>query len=221
MSYTKKSLNIITLFLTILIFICLYLISSQISLLINSNYNSKHINSKIIPIQEQNKSVKILSFNNSITDNLLYYTNIKEPKSKKPKTQRQVVQANQTNNWRIQIPKINLDAHIKEGTNQDILLTSVGHFDIAPIWNGNVCLAAHNRGYLCNFFQKIKNLKIGDEIIYCTEKGKRIYKVQTNKVILATDWSYMENTKDNRITLITCEENRPEYRRCVQAVQIL
>ena len=84
-----------------------------------------------------------------------------------------------------------------------------------------MCLAAHNRGYLCNFFQKIKNLKIGDEIIYCTKEGKRVYKVQTNRIILETDWSYIEQTKDNRITLITCEENRPEYRRCIQAVQIL
>ena len=32
--------------------------------------------------------------------------------------------------------------------------------------------------------------------------------------------SYIEETKDNRITLITCEENRSDYRRCVQAVQV-
>lgn len=84
-----------------------------------------------------------------------------------------------------------------------------------------MCLAAHNRGYLCNFFEKIKNLKIGDEIIYHTEEGEKVYKVQINKVILATDWSYIEKTDNNKITLITCEENRKEYRRCVQAVQIL
>ncbi len=81
-------------------------------------------------------------------------------------------------------------------------------------------LAAHNRGNQCNFFENIKNLKIGDEIIYITTKGKRVYKVQTNKTILETDWSYLEQTVDNRITLITCEENRRQYRRCVQAVEI-
>ena len=53
-----------------------------------------------------------------------------------------------------------------------------------------------------------------------TTNGKKVYRVQTNKVIKETDWSYLENTKDNRITLITCEENRREYRRCIQAVEI-
>ena len=85
---------------------------------------------------------------------------------------------------------------------------------------GNVALAGHNRGYRCNFFQEIKNLKNGDIIIYSTEKGQRKYKVTLNKVIKETDWTYIQNTKDNRLTLITCEKNKKEYRRCVQAVEI-
>lgn len=85
---------------------------------------------------------------------------------------------------------------------------------------GNVALAGHNRGYRCNFFQEIKNLKNGDIIIYSTEKGQRKYKVSLNKVIKETDWTYIQNTKDNRLTLITCEMNKKEYRRCVQAVEI-
>lgn len=85
---------------------------------------------------------------------------------------------------------------------------------------GNVALAGHNRGYRCNFFQEIKNLKNGDIIIYSTEKGQRKYKVTLNKVIKETDWTYIQNTKDNRLTLITCEMNKKEYRRCVQAVEI-
>ena len=71
-----------------------------------------------------------------------------------------------------------------------------------------------------NFFQKNINLAIGDEIIYTTTNGKKVYKVQTNKVILETDWSYLKPSKENKITLITCEENRREYRRCVQAVEV-
>ena len=86
--------------------------------------------------------------------------------------------------------------------------------------SGNVALAGHNRGYRCNFFQEIKNLKNGDIIIYSTEKGQRKYKVSLNKVIKETDWTYIQNTKDNRLTLITCEMNKKEYRRCVQAVEI-
>lgn len=139
----------------------------------------------------------------------------------KKQTQRDVVKQNQTNKWRIQIPKINLDVHILEGTSSEVLLKAVGHFPETTKWKGNVGLAAHNRGYQCNFFEKIKNLKIGDEIIYTTTNGKKVYKVQTNKLIKDTDWSYLKETNDNRITLITCEANRKEYRRCVQAIEVI
>ena len=61
----------------------------------------------------------------------------------------------------------------------------------------------------------------GDKIIYYTNKGKREYKVVLNKIIKQTDWSYVQDTEDNRITLITCVENMYEYRRCVQAVEII
>ena len=46
------------------------------------------------------------------------------------------------------------------------------------------------------------------------------YLVETNTVIKQTNWNYLEPTKDNRITLITCEKDRREYRRCIQAVEI-
>ena len=83
-----------------------------------------------------------------------------------------------------------------------------------------MALAGHNRGYNCNFFQNLKKLEIGDKIIYHTEKGEREYKVVVNKIIKQTDWRYIQETEDNRITLITCVENMFEYRRCIQAVEI-
>lgn len=124
------------------------------------------------------------------------------------------------NPWRVKIPKINIDAPIKSGTSQDILALAVGHFPETTKWNGNVALAGHNRGYRCNFFQEIKKLEEGDEIIYSTDYGERKYKVIVNKIIHQTDWSYIQDTEDNRITLITCVENMHDYRRCVQAVEI-
>lgn len=125
-----------------------------------------------------------------------------------------------SNNWRIQISKIHLDAPILEGTESEILRRGVGHFRSSSIWNGNVCLAAHNRGYKYNYFQEIKKLEVGDVIKYKTENGEKEYKVVSNKIIKETDWSSIQNTKENKITLITCEENKREYRRCIQAKQI-
>ena len=130
------------------------------------------------------------------------------------------VQAIKNSKWRVEIPKIGINAPIKSGTTQDVLATAVGHFPETNKWNGNVALAGHNRGYNCNFFQNIKKLKVGDSIFYHTEKGVREYKVVVNKIIYQTDWTYIQDTKDNRITLITCVENMFEYRRCVQAVEV-
>lgn len=125
-----------------------------------------------------------------------------------------------SNNWRIKIAKINLDAPILEGTEKEILRRAVGHFKTTPLVNGNVCLAAHNRGYKYNYFQEIKKLEIGDIITYETEYGEKNYKVISNRIIEETDWSAIQNTEENKLTLITCEENKKECRRCVQAKEI-
>jgi len=75
-------------------------------------------------------------------------------------------------------------------------------------------------GYPVNYFGKLKDLQIGDEIIYKTKYGTRKYVVDVKTIIKDTDWSYLKNTKDNRITLITCVENKPQLRRCIQAKEI-
>ena len=48
--------------------------------------------------------------------------------------------------------------------------------------------------------------------------GTRTYEVTMVRVIADTDWSYLQGTADNRITLTTCLENQPTKRICVQAV---
>ena len=119
--------------------------------------------------------------------------------------------------WQIQIPSINLTANIQNGTDKETLNKYVGHFKETQLEYGNIGLAAHNRGYEVNYFSKLKELKEGDEIIYKYNKTERIYEVVKNKIIKDTDVEILENTEENILTLITCVENEPEYRRCVQA----
>ena len=75
-------------------------------------------------------------------------------------------------------------------------------------------------GFPINYFEKVKDLKTGDEIIYKTQYGERRYQVTSYNIIEDTDWSYLQKTKENRITLITCVTNKPEQRLCVQAIEI-
>lgn len=117
------------------------------------------------------------------------------------------------------IPKIDLEAPIQEGTSQKVLRFAIGHFENSSFFDGNVALAAHNRGNITNYFADVKNLTFGDEIIYKTRMGERRYRVCDIKEIEETDWSVISNSDDNMITLITCINNKPEYRLCVQGIE--
>ena len=123
-------------------------------------------------------------------------------------------------NWYIEIPSINLSAPIADGTDSNTLNNYVGHFTETPIEIGNVGLAGHNRGYENNYFQNLKNLNKGDKIIYTHDIFKKEYIVDKIEIIENSNWNYLKESEDNRITLITCVENEPKYRRCVQAVDL-
>lgn len=121
--------------------------------------------------------------------------------------------------WQIEIPKISVKAPISEGTTKEILNQYVGHFQTTAKENGNIGLAAHNRGYEVNYFQDLKLLKEGDEIIYQHNDFRKTYEVEKIRIIKDTEWTYLEETEENQLTLITCVENQPEYRRCIQAIE--
>lgn len=72
-------------------------------------------------------------------------------------------------------------------------------------------------GYPVNYFARLKELQIGDEIIYKTKNGTKYYSINIITIIEDIDWSYLQNSKEDKITLITCVENEPNKRRCIQA----
>lgn len=119
----------------------------------------------------------------------------------------------------LKIEKINLNGTVKEGSTNEILRDYIGHIEETAKCDGNVGLAAHNRGNKYSYFARINELEPGDEIVYTTKYGERKYIVDTKKEILETDWSNLEGTSDNRLTLITCIKNKVNQRLCVQAVQ--
>lgn len=117
------------------------------------------------------------------------------------------------------IDKIELNATVKEGTTNDILLNYIGHIEETSIYDGNIGLAGHNRGCENSYFARLNELEIGDEIQYKTKFYNRTYVVDSIKVIYETDWSMLQSTEENKLTLITCISGKKQQRLCVQATE--
>lgn len=213
-SYTTRYLNIVSFAITIII----YLLITKTNVVINKiDFNSHSISNifkrsiVLVELNSNNINQETKEENEKIQNNQLTI-NTKDEKVKKIKQTKEI-------DWKITIPKISLEAEISEGTSKKIMDKYVGHFEETSKNNGNIGLAAHNRGYDVNYFSQIKLLKKGDEIIYKYYNFQKKYTVIENKIIRDTDWSYLEKTEENKITLITCVENEPEYRRCIQGIE--
>ena len=191
MLYTSKVINLISFIITLIIFLILNFCFF--------NNNPKEQFSNILNITPENKDNEKIEFSEN-ENSYEYLDNI--------------------GNWYIEIPAINLKAPIAEGTSGDILKNKVGHFEDTAIKSGNIGLAAHNRGYEINYFKNLKKLKLGDEIFYTNEDFNKKYIVDTLEIIENTNWNYLRKSEEDKITLITCIENEPQYRRCVQGTAI-
>ena len=69
-------------------------------------------------------------------------------------------------------------------------------------------------------FENLYKLKKGDFILYTYKNITRKYEVYKKIVIDSYDWSYLQKTDENILTMITCIKNRPNLRLCVQAKQV-
>lgn len=212
-SYTSRNVNVLSLIITTILFLIL-------------NYGSVNtfLNKFIPDVQKEsltNYELINKTKDKNINTIIQKQNNINNTTNTQIKTNTSKNLNNENKEWKIKIPKISLEAKIASGTSEEVMNKYVGHFENTEKWKGNVGLAAHNRGYPVNYFNKLKELKIGDLIYYYTEFGEKKYKVIVTTIIKDIDWSYLKPTQDNRITLITCVENIPDKRRCVQAIEVI
>ncbi len=120
---------------------------------------------------------------------------------------------------RVSIDRVGLDCKVFEGATDSSMSKGAGHYSSSGLYTGNVGLFGHNRGSH-PYFGKLKNVKVGDIVEYKTSIGTKTYKVVFTGSISYTDYSYLNEMGDNRITLITCIANQPSLRLCVQAVEV-
>ena len=210
-SYTKRFVNIVSLLITIVIYF--FVTNVRINFCPQSIFNM--FKKSVVQVELNSNSVNLNS-DNGIEEKI-------EIQNDYPKNQivtNEVIEDTKEVNWKILIPAIALEAEISEGTSKEIMDKYVGHFEETSKSVGNVGLAAHNRGYNVNYFANLKKLKEGDKIIYKCYGFERTYVVTKNLIITDEDWSYLEKTEKNTITLITCVENEPMYRRCIRGEEI-
>ena len=119
----------------------------------------------------------------------------------------------------VSIPKLGINMKVWEGETNASMAKGLGHFSSTSGWNGNVGVCGHNRGYKY-IIGSVKDLVAGDIITYTTVYGTRTYQVTTVSIIANNNWSYLQSTADNRITIMTCLANHPESRVFVQAVEV-
>lgn len=118
----------------------------------------------------------------------------------------------------LKIPKIGLTVTAYDGDTFAAMKKGIGHISSTSAWNSNIGLVGHNRG-TSDYFGKLKKLAAGDEMTYSTKLGTRTYVVESVTRISETDWSKLQYTSDNRLTLLTCVEDVPSQRLCISAIE--
>lgn len=102
------------------------------------------------------------------------------------------------------IPAINMNLPLYHGDSLEIMRHAVGHYagSYFPGEGATILLAAHNTA---GFFQKIDELKVGDEIIIKATYGTFTYKVDSYKVVNEKDEEAFPFQKEKELLIMyTC-----------------
>ncbi|MFD1928586.1 class D sortase [Sporosarcina siberiensis] len=103
----------------------------------------------------------------------------------------------------LQIPIINKEIPIVEGTNEDVLKRGVGHYSgtVYPGENNQILLSGHRD----TVFTGLDKLQNGDKIIVEMQHGSFTYVVTDQEIVDADDRTVIRSTAPEEIlTLSTC-----------------
>jgi sortase A len=103
---------------------------------------------------------------------------------------------------RVEIPRLDVSAIVRAGTDARTLQLAVGHIPgtALPGEQGNVGLAGHRD----TFFRRLKNIKPDDRIRIVTPEGVFTYRVERTVVVQPEDIWVLDPTKTSTLTLVTC-----------------
>jgi len=110
-----------------------------------------------------------------------------------------------------EIPSLDIKVPVLEGTDQESLKVSAGHFeDTGEPGKGNYCIAGHNSTIYAEVFNDLDQIRIGDEmyLVDTDEKHTRYkYVVTEYKTVAPSDTWVLNDQGDNRLTVISCTDD--------------
>ena len=106
----------------------------------------------------------------------------------------------------LRIPRIGVRVAIGEGSDDASMRYTVGHFTqtALPGQKGNFALIGHRSYRYGQFFNRLDELKKGDELIVKRGKSSYTYTVAETFVVEPEDTWVLNPTPDATITLVTC-----------------
>lgn len=124
---------------------------------------------------------------------------------------------------RLQIPAIDVDVVVVQGTSPSALRTGAGHYPATPLPGeaGNVAVAGHRTTY-GRPFSDLDRLRPGDAVNLVTPLGRYTYRVsQPPFVVGKNDWSPIAPTAGHVLTLTTCHPKHSARQRLIVRAQLV
>ena len=118
------------------------------------------------------------------------------PTSRRPRP------ADGTTLGRLEIPRLNVSAIVRAGSDSRTLRLAVGHIGgtSLPGEPGNIGLAAHRD----TFFRRLGEIREDDVVRFVTTDGTFVYRVEGTKVVDPHDTWVLNPTDEPALTLVTC-----------------
>jgi sortase A len=90
---------------------------------------------------------------------------------------------------RIEVPRLQLSAMVREGVDADTLSRAVGHVPSTSLAGdrGNFAIAAHRD----TLFRGLKNIRSGDTVIFETPKERYLYQVFSTRIVRPSEVSVL------------------------------
>jgi sortase A len=103
---------------------------------------------------------------------------------------------------RLEIPRLQVSAIVRAGSDARTLRLAVGHIGgtALPGERGNVGLAAHRD----TFFRRLGEIRPDDQIRLVTAEGTFVYHVDGTRIVEPTDTWVLNPTDEPALTLVTC-----------------